>query len=252
MLWKKTGLDSVAKLDFVPGPVAEIKKWPFQVIFGTGPFDSVLDLRFRPHGAPLGEGFVGFYEGVPELARAPDLNVPNAWGFGPEGSARPLLELMAKLASCRDEVTGVVIGGAGAMWLSPEEWLRRVGDIWNPNRIRVEAFLDVAYGPGVDGVRRLRSFGMPMALALPDIEVDDPLAREDDVRHRLCESVVWATCRILAGEDAFHNAPPEVSLPIGHTVRVRVEEGLVSFRVVGYTDEEKHMLRVADLTIIDS
>ncbi len=252
MLWKKTGLDSVAKLDFVPGPVAEIKKWPFQVIFGAGPFDSVLDLRFRPHGAPLGEGFVGFYDGVPELARDPALNVPNAWGFGPEGSARPLLELVAKLANCRDEVTGVVIGGAGAMWLSPEEWLRRAGDIWNPNRIRVEAFLDVAYGPGEDGVRRLRSFGMPMALALPDIEVDDPLAGEDDVRHRLCESVVWAACRILAGEDAFHNAPPEVSLPIGQTVRVRVEEGLVSFRVVGYTDEEKHMLRVAAPTIIDS
>ncbi|WP_426754741.1 hypothetical protein [Myxococcus sp. Y35] len=129
--------------------------------------------RFRPPGSPLGDGLVGLYDGVPELARAPDPSAPERWGFGPEGSARPLLELVAKLANCRDEVTGVVIGGAGAMWLSPEDWLHRVGDIWAPNNIPVEAFLDVAYGPEEDGVRRLRSFGMRVAKEKHTLRVAD-------------------------------------------------------------------------------
>lgn len=64
------------------------------------------------------------------------------------------------------------------MWLPAEEWLRRAGDIRNLNNIPVEAFFDVAYGPDEGGVRRPRSFGM-MALALPDVELDDPLAASD-------------------------------------------------------------------------
>jgi hypothetical protein len=249
-LWESSGCAEKAKLDFVPGPVAVIEDRPFEVLFGTGPLDAVVDARFRPTGAPLGAGFVGFWDGVPRLARDPNLSVPNGWGFGPSGSARHLLELVATLARCRDEVTGVVIGGAGALWLPPVEWLRRIGDARDSNNIPVEAFLDVAYGLADEGVRRLRSFGMMMALALPDVEVDDPVAAQDDARHRLCESVAWAACRVLAGEDALRNAPPEVSLPIGGTVKVRVEEGRVSFRVVGFTDEEEHTLRIADVAIL--
>lgn len=250
MLWDQASLGSIARLDFVPGPVAIVGQHQFQVLFGAGPLDSVLDSRFCPPGVPLGDGFVGFWDGVPQLARDPSLSASNGWGFGPKGSARAILDLVARLARCRAEVTGVVIGRAGALWLRPEEWLRRTGDIRNPSNIPIEAFLDVAYGPEEGGVRRLRSFGMMMALALPDIEVDDALAAQDDARHELCESVVWAACRVLAGEDALRNAPPEVSLPVGRSVKVRVEVGVVSFCVVGYTDEEKHTLRVADLTII--
>jgi hypothetical protein len=56
--------------------------------------------------------------------------------------------------------------------------------------------------------------------------------------------------RASASTGSFRDAPPEVSLPIGSTVKARVAEGLVTFRVVGYTDEEEHVLRIADVTLI--
>jgi hypothetical protein len=55
---------------------------------------------------------------------------------------------------------------------------------------------------------------------------------------------------VLAGEDALRDAPPEVSLPIGRTVTLRVEEGLASFRVAGYTDDEEHTLLLTDVQLV--
>jgi hypothetical protein len=34
--------------------------------------------------------------------------------------------------------------------------------------------------------------------------------------------------------------------------RAALEAGVVSLRIVAYTDDERHTLRIADLTIIDS
>lgn len=249
-LWERSGCGERARLDFIPGPVALIENHELQVLFGTGPTEADVDARYRPEGAPLGAGFIGFWDGMIELARSPGPG-SSSWGFGAHGNARHVLELMTTLARCRDEVTGVVIGAAGALWLPAEEWLRRAGDPRDPRNIPVEAFLDVAYGRAEGGVRRLRSFGM-WGLALPDVEIDDPHAMDDDERHDLCMRVVWHACRRLAGEDAMRDAPPEESLPAGGIVTFRVEGGLVSCRVVGYTDETGSTIRLADLTFIEA
>lgn len=249
--WERTGASAIAKLDFVPSPIVTIRHHEIQALFGDGPFDSVLDTRHRPDGAPLGTGFVGFWMGTPKLARNDAFRMASAWGFGPRSSARPLLQLVSHFARQTEEVPGVIVGCADAMWLPSEEWLRRAGDFHDPDRIPVEAFVDVAYGaPDEAGVRRLRSFGMMLGLALPDVEVDDALAAHDDAHHRLAESVAWAACRVLAGEDAHRAKPPRESLPIGGIVKVHVEEGLVTFRVLGFTDEEEHTLRLGELRVV--
>lgn len=248
--WERSGCGERARLEFAPDPVAFIADGGFQLFLGTVPPDAVVDARHRPDGAPLGAGFVAFWDGsIPRLARVPGVN-QSFWGFRPGGHARLLLELMTTLARYRDEVTGVVIGAAGALWLPAEEWLQRAGDPHDPDNIPVEAFLDVAYGPTEGGIRRLRSFGM-MSLGLPEVEVDDPLAADDDARHALCENVVWHACRRLAGEDALREALPEVSLPAGGNLTFRGEDGVVSYRVVGYTDATHDMLRLAGVTVLD-
>lgn len=252
-VWIHAGLDEVAKLEFDPGPVAQYAGRTFRVLFGGGPLESTLDLRFRPQGALIGRGFVALREDLaPKLARKSGPGAGNAWGFGPSGSARDLLDLVSRLARCGDVVTGVVLTKARATWLTREDWLRRVGDYRNPEHIPVEAFIDVARCREGDGAQRLRSFGLMLSLALPDVEIDDPRAAEDHARHRLCEHVAWAACRLLATEDALHGARSSATLPIGETVKVRIAEGLVSFRVVGFTDDEEHTLRLAEVTLLDA
>jgi hypothetical protein len=135
----------------------------------------------------------------------------------------------------------VVLGGAGSVWLPPDEWLRRVRDPRDADNIPVEAFLDVAYGPPDQGALRPRSFGMMATLALPDLEIDDARAAHDDERHRLCERVLWAACRLLAREDDASALTP------GSTMTVGLDEGRASFRVVGFTDEDRQTLRLADV-----
>ncbi len=99
-LWENAVLGDAAKLDFVPWPVAVIEDRQFQVLFGSSPMESALDTRFRPVGEFLGDGFVGFSEGIPQLARDPSLSAPNGIAC-----AKVCVDLVEQLGR-RDEARG--------------------------------------------------------------------------------------------------------------------------------------------------
>jgi hypothetical protein len=172
----------------------------------------------------------------------------SAWGFGAQGNARSFAAITAKLARSAT-ATGVIVGSADQLWLPTDEWLRRADGHDDPKRIRVEAFVDVAYGPQANGARHLRSYGMHRGLGLPDVEVVDALAAGDDERHYFIQSVAWMACRILAGEDAYEKSPPEKTLPVGNTVSVTVEEGRTSFRVAEF-DAHERLFRLTDVKLL--
>lgn len=213
--WSAAGLDDVATLRLTPRPQLRCGPHRWSVAFGAGLAGDVLDLRFAGDTPPSGVGFVGVLA-APVIAWA-ELGQPNACGLGPAGDAGALLALLDRLVA-RPDVDGTIAGHAGNLWLPAGEWRRRRGDD-ERNPLPVEAWLDVAFGPPQDGVLRLRSFGMA-ALGLPDVEVDEPAAADDDDTHELAQALAWTACRILLGEDARAGVVPHEVFPEGALVRV--------------------------------
>lgn len=244
-LWQDAGCDEIAPLQTRPRPQTEVDGHLFQIRWGEGELATVLDTRRAREIDQLGRGFVGFYAGVPERARVASSRMTSNWGFGPKGDARALLALVERLAH-HAGVTGVVLGCADNSWLSTGHWLQTLGTPERRNAIPVQAFVDVAFGPPIDGVRRLTTYGMYAGLALPDIEVDDSSAGDDDARYELCHDVAVAACRVLAGEDE-RGSTPEQTLPPGEQVIVWAGGRRASFRVLGDATGDVRLLRIGEL-----
>jgi hypothetical protein len=243
-LWQDAGCNEIAPLQTRPAAQVEVDGHLFRIRWGEGELATVLDTRRAREIGQLGRGFVGFYTGFPEHARVASLRMASSWGFGPKGDARALLALVERLAH-HAAVTGVVLGCADNVWLSTGVWLQTLGTPERRNAIPVQAFVDVAFGPPIHGVRRLTTYGMYAGLALPDIEVDDPSAGDDDARYELCFDVAVAACRVLAGEDE-RGSMPEQTMPHGEQIIVLAGGRRASFRVLGDATRDVRLLRIGE------
>jgi hypothetical protein len=246
-LWQRAGGPALGALELAPAPAVIVGPHRFALLIGASPLDGFVDARLAPPGAALGRGFLGLYPVPPVQPERPERAERQAersrrLGLGPAGCARPLLALIEALARCDADVAGIVLGPAGVLWLSGAQWLERVASARDRAAWPLAALLDVAFAPSRGGLR-LRSFGMPQALGLPDVELDDALAAQDDERQRLGERVVWAACDRLAAAAAQPGAGA-LALAPGDLVELALGDGAAHVRVVGFTDAGEHTLRL--------